>query len=62
MMKKAGATSFNGNLYFSHRKTNLCGVAIGYVGSKLFVLADQTTDKIVVFYLLQPLLMMLNLS
>ena len=35
----------NGNLYFSHGKTNSCGVAIGYVGSKSFVLANQTADK-----------------
>ena len=24
----------NDNLYFSHEKTNLCGVGIGYIGSK----------------------------
>ena len=35
----------NGNLYISHGKTNSCGVAIGYVGSKFFVLANQTADK-----------------
>ena len=35
----------NGNLYFSHEKTNSCCVAIGYVGSKSFVLANQTADK-----------------
>ena len=35
----------NGNLYFSHWKTNLCGVAIRYLGSKSFVLANQTADK-----------------
>ena len=35
----------NGNLYFSHGKTNSCGVATGYVGSKSFVLTNQTTDK-----------------
>ena len=34
----------NGNLYFSYGKTNSCGVAIGYVGSKPFVLANQTAD------------------
>ena len=33
-------------LYFSHEKTNSCGVAIGYVGSKSFVLTNQTADKI----------------
>ena len=52
----------NGNLYFSHRKTNLCGVAIGYLGSKSFVLANQTADKMVMLYWLKPLLMMLNFS
>ena len=30
---------------YSHGKTNSCGVAIGYVGSKFFVLANQTADK-----------------
>ena len=35
----------NGNLYFTHGKINSCGVAIGYVGSKSFVLANQTADK-----------------
>ena len=34
----------NGNLYFSYGKTNSCGVAIGYVGLKPFVLANQTAD------------------
>ena len=32
-------------LYFSHEKTNSCGVAIGYVGSKSFVLTNQIADK-----------------
>ena len=32
-------------MYFPHGKTNSCGVAIGYVGSKCFVLAIQTADK-----------------
>ena len=42
MTKKGGAT---GNLYFSHGKTNSCSVAVGYVGSKSFVLANQSPDK-----------------
>ena len=50
--EKRWCDKLNGNLYFSHGKTNSCGVAIGYVGSKSFVLA----------YWLKPLLMMLNLS
>ena len=43
--EKRWCDELNGNLYFSHRKTNSCGVAIGYVGSKSFVLANQTADK-----------------
>ena len=35
----------NGSLYFSHGETNSGGVAIGYVGSKSFVLANQSVDK-----------------
>ena len=31
--------------YFSHGKTNSDGVAIGYEGSKSFVLTNQTADK-----------------
>ena len=43
--QKIWCDKLNGNLYFSHWKTNLCGVAIGYLGSKSFVLANQTADK-----------------
>ena len=43
--EKKGCDELNGNLYFSHGKTNSGGVAIGYVGSKSFVLANQTADK-----------------
>ena len=43
--EKRWCDELNDNLYFSHRKTNSCGVAIGYVGSKSFVLTNQTTDK-----------------
>ena len=43
--EKRWEDELNGNLYFSHGKTNSCGVAIGYVGSKSFVLANQTADK-----------------
>ena len=35
----------NSNLYFYHGKNNSGGVAIGHVGSKSFVLANQTADK-----------------
>ena len=43
--EKRWCDELNGNLYFSHGKTNLGGVAIGYVGSKSFVLANQSADK-----------------
>ena len=43
--EKRWCDELDGNLYFSHGKTNLRGVAIGYVGSKSFVLANQTADK-----------------
>ena len=43
--EKRWCDELNGNLYFSHGKTNSGGVAIGYVGSKSFVLANQTADK-----------------
>ena len=43
--KKRWCDEINGDLYFSHGKTNLDGVAVGYVGSKSFVLANQTTGK-----------------
>ena len=43
--EKRWCDELNGSLYFSHGKTNLGGVAIRYVGSKSFVLANQTADK-----------------
>ena len=43
--EKRWCDELNDNLYFSQWKTNWCGVAIGYIGSKSFVLADQTADK-----------------
>ena len=43
--KKRWCEELNGSLYFSHGKTNSGGVAIGYVGSKYFVLTNQTADK-----------------
>ena len=45
MAKKRQCSELNGNLYFSHGKTNSGSVAIGYLGSKPFVLANQTADK-----------------
>ena len=41
MTKKGGMTS----LYFLYRKTDLCGVAIGYAESKSFILVNQTADN-----------------
>ena len=43
--EKRWCDELNGSLYFSHGKTNSCGVAIEYVGSKSFVLTNQTADK-----------------
>ena len=36
---------FNGELFFSHGKTNLCGVAIGFYGSKKIEQINQISDK-----------------
>ena len=38
--EKRCCDELNGNLYFSHGKTNSCSVSIGYVGSKSFVIAN----------------------
>ena len=35
---------FHGQLFFSHGKTNSCGVAIGYLGSKPFNMLNQIND------------------
>ena len=43
--EKRWCNELNGNIYFSHGKTNSCSVAIWYGGSKSFVLANQTADK-----------------
>ena len=43
--EKRWCNEVNGNLYFSHGNTNSGGVAIRYVVSKSFVLANQTADK-----------------
>ena len=43
--EKRWCDELNGNLYFSYGKTNSCGVAIGHVGSKSFVLTNQATYK-----------------
>ena len=43
--EKQWADEFKGKLFFSHGKTNSCGVAIGYYGVKPFTLISQFTDK-----------------
>ena len=43
--EKRWCDQLNGNFYFSHGKTNSCGVATWYVGPKSFVLANETVDK-----------------
>ena len=39
------STSSNGFIFFRETHSSYCGVAIGYVGSKSFILANQTADK-----------------
>ena len=60
--EKRWCDELNGNLYFSHGKTNSGGVAIEYVGSKSSFFLIEPLIKMVVFYWLKPLLIMLNLS
>ena len=36
---------FKGELFFSHEKTNLCGVAIGYTGKRSFKLLKKNNDE-----------------
>ena len=36
---------FNGELFFSHGKTNSCGVAIGFYGSKTVEQTNKISDK-----------------
>ena len=43
--KKKRCDQLIGNSYFSRGKINSCSVAIGYVRSKSFALANQTADK-----------------
>ena len=53
--EKGWCDELNGNLYFSHEKTNSGGLAIRYVGSKSFVLANQTYDKNGCLLLIEPI-------
>ena len=43
--EKRWSDDFQGHLFFSHGKTNSCGVAIGYYGTKSFTLLKQITDE-----------------
>ena len=36
---------FNGDLFFSHRKTNSCGVVIGFYVSKIIEQTNKVSDK-----------------
>ena len=36
---------FNGPLFFSHSKTNSCGIATGFCGKNYFNLIDQKNDE-----------------
>ena len=39
--KKNGTMIFTDSCFFSHDKTNLCGVAIGYYRKKVFQTSEQ---------------------
>ena len=43
--EKQWKDQFNGPLFFSHGKTNSCGVATGFCGKNSFDLIDQKSDK-----------------
>ena len=43
--EKKWADEFKDQLFFSHGKTNSCGVAIGYVGNKPYSLISQIKDN-----------------
>ena len=43
--EKKWKDEFKGSLYFSHGKTNSCGVAIGFLGTKSIELIKQETDS-----------------
>ena len=47
-VEKKWADEFKGQLFFSHGKTNSCGVAIGYVGNKTCSLISQIKDNLLV--------------
>ena len=43
--EKNWCDEFKGELFFSHGKTNSCGVAIGYFGSQQFTIESKKTDN-----------------
>ena len=43
--EKQWKDEFNGPLFFSHGKTNSCGVATGFCGKNSFDLIDQKSDE-----------------
>ena len=44
-VEKKWNDDFQGELFFSHGKTNSCGVAVGYYGKKSFELLEKFNDK-----------------
>ena len=44
-VEKKWNDDFQGQLFFSHGKTNSCGVTIGYYGRKSFQLLSKSSDK-----------------
>ena len=45
MTKKRWAAELKGQLFFSHGKSNSCGVAIGFIGTKKIDILSQKKDK-----------------
>ena len=43
--EKNWCDEFKGELFFSHEKTNSCGIAIGYFGSQQFTIESKMTDN-----------------
>ena len=43
--EKRWADEFKGKMFFSHGTSNSCGVAIGYFGSKAFVVKSELSDN-----------------
>ena len=43
--EKVGSDKFEGQLFFSHDKTNSCGVAIGFVGIEALNILNMKCDN-----------------